>query len=176
MRILFITLLLGFFCSLVTAQPIPSPSLDCPQCGDWDVTRAQPSGSVGERLTIDSKRVVIPTCGEFAATVVNQTMTTNAINYRTYRVTMFLQSGLAERLCATSSEVPVRLEIQIRNGYNRDGGFADFQVFKPDQTEPVFVAGAWNFMRDDPCGSGSGDGSASCMKISVAKKIQSSCL
>lgn len=172
MRILLSMFLLVFLCSLAKAQQIPSPPLECPQCGDWDITRARPSGAVGERLSIDSERVTIPTCGEFAATVVNQTMTTDAINNRTYRVMMALRSGYAEPLCGTSPEVPIRLEIQIRVGYNRDGGFAEFEVFKPDQTKPVFAAGAWNSMRDDPCGSGSGDGSAACMLISNAKKYK----
>lgn len=167
-----ITFLLVFFCLLARAQPIPYPPLDCPQCGDWDVSRAQPSGSVGERLSINSERVIIPTCGEFAATVVNQSMTTDATNNRTYQVTMALQQVVAESVCATSPEVPIRLEIRIGVGYNRDGGFADFQVFKPDQSRPILVAGAWNFMRDDPCGSGSGNGSASCMQIAIAKKYK----
>lgn len=99
-------------------------------------------------------------------------MTTDAINIRTFLVTMALQQVSAESVCATSPEVPIRLEIRIGVGYNRDGGVADLQVFKPDQASPVLVAGAWNFMRDDPCGSGSGNGSASCMQIAVAKKYK----
>ncbi len=169
MRFLPASFLLALFCSLTTAQPITSPPLECPQCGDWDITRAQPSGSVGERLSIDSERVIIPTCGEFAVTVVNQGMTASVDGYRTYRVTMALQPRLVERLCSTSPEASIRLEMEIGVGHRQDGGVADFQVYKRSQAAPLLVAGAWNFKRDNPCDSGSGRGSAMCQQFYNAR-------
>lgn len=61
------------------------------------------------------------------------------------------------------------MDIEVSVGYQKDGGLGRFGVFKPDESTATLVASGWNFARDNPCDSGSDNGSAACMQIANAR-------
>ena len=169
MRNACIALLLASAGFSALAQPVPPPALECPQCGSWQINSANPSGVVGERISVGTDSVEFPACGKFN---VNSLRTSEAISpdgYRTYRVVLITRPLWSEGKCSTPPDSTLRMEVEIGVGFNKDGGRAQFSIYKSNAEAPVVTAEAWNFERDNPCDSGSGFGSVACLQISNAR-------
>ncbi len=169
MRTVCISLLLASAGFSAAAQPMPTPALECPQCGSWQINWANPSGVVGERITVGTDSVEFPACGRFHVNSLQTSASISPVGYRSYRVMVLLQPFLAEGKCSTPPDSMLSMEVEIGVGYNRDGGRAQFSIYKSNVATPVVTAEAWNFERDNPCDSGSGSGSVACLQIANAR-------
>lgn len=170
-RVSFVALLL--WQGAPVSPAVETAPLACPHCGSWELSSSEPVGAVGERVSIGLDSVSFPTCGEFRSEVSSQSASVDPNGRRVYRTSLTLRPMLTDRLCAASPGDSLRLDVVVSVGYSTDGGLADFSVFKPGETAATLVARGWNFARDNPCDSGSGNGSAACLQIANARLYRS---
>ena len=163
-------LLLSLLAFAVSAEE--RPPLQCPHCGTWDENRSTPGGAAGERIVVNADTISIPICGQFAFVVEKQELLPEPRDQRTYRTSLTLKPLQTDLLCNANPDERLRLEVEISVGYHNDGGLGEFQVYRATENQPVLVATAWNYERDNPCDSGSGNGSAACMQIASARLYQ----
>lgn len=157
-------------CSSKTwAAEEPSP-LECPQCGAWTLTSSKPPGLVGERLVVTYDRISIPMCGEFRPEVESSSIKNEEGGNRRYHLSLALR-GAGGASCATRNKDvdALRAEVDISVAYHSDGGFGDFLIIDRATGMSVFTASGWNYERDNPCDTGSGNGSLACVVVANAE-------
>lgn len=120
-------------------------------------------------MSIDANSVSLPTCGDFRSEVISQSSSLDTNGRRTYRTSLTLHPRITDPLCKAPQGGKLRMDIEVSVGYQKDGGLGRFGVFKPDESTATLVASGWNFARDNPCDSGSDNGSAACMQIANAR-------
>ncbi|MES2102697.1 MAG: hypothetical protein V4634_01655 [Pseudomonadota bacterium] len=143
------------------------PQLDCPQCGQWQISRARRAGFVGDVVKISPEEINIPNCGQFQYKLEKQSVSPRDGHSRIYRMSFLLVKKNDDILCKFSGDKELKMAIEI-SGHFREGGTASMGIREGDSTEDFFSAFAWNLDREWPGDAGSGFGSVSAMAISHA--------
>ena len=151
----------------LVSEPPPertSQPASCPLCGAWRINHSNRPSLLGEEVMITSTKIKIPLCGTFDYEVTEQL--TSPIAARSKDAGAFCPSK-TERW----QERTIQLEVRL-SGHLRQDSVADFVVHGTDIQQEFIRFSAWNMERENPCDSGSGPASLSCMLMDNAKLLK----
>lgn len=182
MKLTCIILLILLLCAIVAVAenraPAPivdnpeavvakSKPLECPQCGAWQVSLSTVEGLEGNIILVDDKRIVIPGCGTFGYIIRQSTVKPDYTKYN-YKLSMSLTQWKASFLCERKDDDEWEMDIEV-SGHFHEGGMASFRLRRNSYSKERMSLDVWSIEREDPCGAGSGRGSAACMAIANAQ-------
>lgn len=138
--------------------------LECPQCGVWKLSSSEPDGLVGDFVFIDDREVVIPGYGVFSYKVKQSKATVEREDNYIYDVSLLLSPRKNMSLLSKEERSDTwRMDIKTDGIGGR--GSADLVLIKDKANGPALWLVGWRMDSDDPCGYGTGEGTATCLSI-----------
>lgn len=162
--------------SIYAQEELKPASLECPQCGAWQISSSNINSYVSDLVLVDAKKVFIQGCGSFFYDKPKIESKFVSEDRQNYNVTISFNARTSPSItsiCGGDNEErwkPSEWNLTINvSGHFREGSYAEFLLTRNGIRDPVLTFRAWNMDREDPCDAGSAFGTGECLRIENGK-------